>query len=140
MRIIYRFVEFSQGTTSSSPILTHESYTYGLDALPMLLATVLLNIVHPGLVLKGQESEFPRLTRKEKKAVKRGKKEAKKQEKIDKKSAKKARKQEKSSWNGGRSSQPVPQVAETLGRNDVATFVIGEYQEFDDRRSRVHEV
>jgi len=95
MRIIFRLVEFSQGVSSSNPILNHEGYTYGLDALPMLLAAVLLNAIHPGLILKGPESEFPRLSRKEKKVIKLEKKEAKEMEKGEKRQAKTARKQRK---------------------------------------------
>ena len=41
-----------------------------LDAFPMLLAVTLLNACHPGLVLRGPDSEFPRLSRAEKKALK----------------------------------------------------------------------
>jgi len=129
MRIIYRFVEFSQGATSSNPILTHESYTYGLDALPMLLAVVLLNIVHPGLVLKGPESDFPRQTRKEKKATKREKKEAKE-----------ARKQEKKDRKRGIVPREEVPMAENRNQDRFATYTVGEYQEFEDERSRVREV
>lgn len=49
-----------------------------LDALPMLLALTLFCVVHPGMVLIGPESEFPKLSRKEKKALKKEKKAAKK--------------------------------------------------------------
>jgi Sec-independent protein translocase protein TatA len=79
----------------NNPLLTHEFYAYVLDALPMILAALLLNIVHPGVVLKGPESEFPRLSRKEKRALKQSKKAAKQQRKQDKRLAKQQRKQEK---------------------------------------------
>lgn len=59
IRIIFRLVEFSQGVASSNPILQHEEFQLYLDALPMLLALVLLNFVHPGVVLKGPESSLP---------------------------------------------------------------------------------
>jgi hypothetical protein len=95
MRIIFRLVEFGQGVSSSNPILTHEGYTFGLDALPMLLATVLLNMVHPGMVLKGPESEFPRLSRKGKKVAKQEKRQGKVQEKNERKEAKQTRKEQK---------------------------------------------
>lgn len=72
--------------------MTHEFYAYVFDALPMLLAGILLNVVHPGLVLKGPESEFPHLSRKEKKMLKQEKKAAKQQRKQEKKSAKEQRK------------------------------------------------
>ncbi|KAF2430366.1 hypothetical protein EJ08DRAFT_670506 [Tothia fuscella] len=91
MRIIYRFIEFSQGVSSSNPILAHEGYTFGLDALPMLLAAVLSNVVHPGIVLKSPEGEFPRLSRKEKKALKEEEKQAKEVTKNEKKMAKLAK-------------------------------------------------
>jgi hypothetical protein len=54
----------------------------------MLLALVLMNIMHPGLVLRGPDSDFPHLTRKEKKALKQQKKQEKAQRKADKKSRK----------------------------------------------------
>ncbi|GJN80164.1 hypothetical protein PLIIFM63780_003688 [Purpureocillium lilacinum] len=58
-RIIFRLIEFSQGVSSSNAILRHEAFQLYLDALPMLLAIASLNIVHPGMVLKGPESSFP---------------------------------------------------------------------------------
>ena len=42
----------------------------------MILAAILLNVVHPGIVLKGPESEFPHLSRKERKMLKQEKKAA----------------------------------------------------------------
>jgi hypothetical protein len=84
-----------------NPLLTHEFYQYVLDALPMMLAALLLNIVHPGHVLKGPESEFPHLSRKEKKMLKQEKKIAKQQRKQEKKSAKEQRK-----WERQHSRQP----------------------------------
>jgi hypothetical protein len=85
----------------NNPILTHEFYAYVLDALPMILAALLLNIVHPGVVLKGPESEFPHVSRKEKKMLKQEKKVAKQQRKQEKKSAKEQRK-----WERQHSRQP----------------------------------
>lgn len=93
MRIIYRLCEFSRGTDLNNPMLTHEVYPYVLDGMPMLLAALLLNICHPGMVLKGPDSEFPRLSRKEKKALKREKKEEKRRRKWEKKEAKQAKKE-----------------------------------------------
>ncbi|KAH6843205.1 RTA1 like protein-domain-containing protein [Chaetomium sp. MPI-CAGE-AT-0009] len=60
VRIVFRFVEFSGGVSSSNPILANEAYQLALDALPMLIALLLMNAVHPGKVLKGPESSFPR--------------------------------------------------------------------------------
>jgi len=59
-RIIFRFVEFSGSVSTSNPILTNEGYVLGLDGFPMVIALVALNAVHPGMVLKGPESSFPR--------------------------------------------------------------------------------
>lgn len=47
----------------------------------MMVAMLLLVIFHPGRSLVGPESEFPRLSRKEKKAAKQEKKAAKKADK-----------------------------------------------------------
>ncbi|KAK2784437.1 hypothetical protein FQN52_009018 [Onygenales sp. PD_12] len=58
LRIIFRLVEFSGGLESK--IATSEAAFYVLDAVPMIVALVLLNVVHPGLVLVGAESEFPK--------------------------------------------------------------------------------
>jgi RTA1 like protein len=62
---------------SNNPILRSENYTFVLDGFPMLLALLLLNVMHPGLVLRGPESEFAKLTRKEKKMMKQEKKKQK---------------------------------------------------------------
>lgn len=51
----------------------------------MMTAILLLAIIHPGRILVGPESEFPRKTRAEKKAEKRAKKEAKASKKAMKK-------------------------------------------------------
>ncbi|KAF2177081.1 RTA1-domain-containing protein [Zopfia rhizophila CBS 207.26] len=92
-RIIFRLIEYSRGTDPSNPIPHHEAYMYALDALPMFLAILLLNIWHPGHYLVGPESEFPRLSRKEKKALKREKKERKREKKEMKKQGKKGRRE-----------------------------------------------
>ncbi|RAL62629.1 hypothetical protein DID88_004475 [Monilinia fructigena] len=81
-RIIYRLVEFSAGLDPrKNPIPYHEWYFMVLDALPMLIAVGLMNIVHPGRILVGEGSEFPRISRREKKEMKRLRK-------LDKKAAK----------------------------------------------------
>lgn len=65
IRIVFRLVEFSAGIDeSANALIGTEGYALGLDAIPMMLALLLLAIVHPGLVLKGSDSEF--LSRKEK--------------------------------------------------------------------------
>ncbi len=88
MRVIFRLAEFTPGVNIDNKMLTNESYPLGLDAFPMLLALILINTIHPGLVLKGPDSELPRCWRKRKKAMKRQKKEEKKQRKADKESQK----------------------------------------------------
>lgn len=57
----------------------------------MMVALLLLAIFHPGRYLVGPESEFPRLSRKEKKAAKKEKKEAKNEMKAAKKAGKDVR-------------------------------------------------
>ncbi|KAJ4270134.1 hypothetical protein NW762_001807 [Fusarium torreyae] len=88
IRIVYRLIEFGPGVNDHNTLLIHEEYPLGLDATPILIALVLLNVMHPGFVLRGPNSEFPKLSRKEKKALK----EQKKQDKKRAKEVKKARK------------------------------------------------
>ncbi|KAL8949545.1 MAG: hypothetical protein Q9222_004354 [Ikaeria aurantiellina] len=63
VRIIFRLIEYSQGLDSTIP--NHEAYQYVFDTLPMLLALFIFNVVHPGRVMPGKESDFP--SRKERK-------------------------------------------------------------------------
>jgi hypothetical protein len=65
--------EYAQGTNVSNPVLTHEAYTYVLDALPMFLALAVLNFTHPARIINGPQSSWPRLSRKQKKEMKRQK-------------------------------------------------------------------
>ncbi|KAF2706984.1 RTA1 domain-containing protein [Pleomassaria siparia CBS 279.74] len=76
MRIIYRLIEFSAGAGVSNPLPYHEIYPLILDAFPMVTAITILTVIHPGMVLKGPESEFP--SRKETRAAKKAKKAEKK--------------------------------------------------------------
>lgn len=76
MRIVFRLFEFSAGTGVDNPLPYHEQYALALDAFPMSLAILILAIIHPGLALRGPESEFP--NRKERKAEKKKLKGAKK--------------------------------------------------------------
>ncbi|KAF3921103.1 hypothetical protein AA313_de0208807 [Arthrobotrys entomopaga] len=82
IRIIYRLVEFSGGINST--LTRHEAFFYVLEATPMVLACITWNVFHPGRYLVGPESEFPKLTRKEKKALKAEKKAAKAEKKREK--------------------------------------------------------
>ena len=98
-RIIYRLVEFASGINpDANPIPYHEWYFYAFDALPMFVAFSVMNAVHPGRVLVGPESEFPRMSRKEKKVAKAEKKERKAKEKEEKKAAKEERKRKNQEW------------------------------------------
>ncbi|KAI1077939.1 RTA1 like protein-domain-containing protein [Whalleya microplaca] len=59
IRIIFRLVEFSSGSTGvSNPLVTNETYFYVLEGTPMLLAILAFNLIHPGSVLVGPESEM----------------------------------------------------------------------------------
>jgi hypothetical protein len=87
MRIIFRLVEFSGGVDPATNELPFkEGYALGLDAVPMGLAIVVLAVVHPSTVLRGEGSDFP--SRKERKAEKKEKKAAKKDMKRAKKEGK----------------------------------------------------
>ncbi|GAB7353858.1 hypothetical protein MBLNU459_g4219t3 [Dothideomycetes sp. NU459] len=70
VRIIFRLIEYSSGITSSIP--NHEAFMYCFDSLPMFVALVLLNIVHPGAVMPGKGYDIP------------GRKERKRQQQIRK--------------------------------------------------------
>jgi hypothetical protein len=96
-RIIFRLIEFSSGLDpAKNPIPYSEAYFMCLDALPMFIAIALMNIVHPGNVLHGEGSEFPKgPTRKEKKATRQAKKEAKKAAAEEKKALKQAMRMKK---------------------------------------------
>ncbi|EEQ32740.1 RTA1 domain-containing protein [Microsporum canis CBS 113480] len=65
VRIIYRLVEYSGGLHSA--IATNENAFYILDASPMFLALLALNIFHPGRFLVGPGSEFEKKPKKDKK-------------------------------------------------------------------------
>jgi len=57
MRIIFRICEYSKGLNSTVP--NHEAFQYCLDSLPMLLALVLFNVVHPGRIMAGKKGDIP---------------------------------------------------------------------------------
>ncbi|KAF3319078.1 hypothetical protein TWF173_003532 [Orbilia oligospora] len=92
IRIIFRLVEFSAGSFETKLTMT-EWYFYVLEATPMATACLTWNIFHPGRFLVGPDSEFPRLTRKEKKAIKAEKKRAKEEKKYAKKEDKQRHKE-----------------------------------------------
>lgn len=68
VRIIYRIVEYSSGRDSYAT--THEWTIYVFDATPMFIAILLFNFYHPGKALVGPESEFPKLSREQKREQK----------------------------------------------------------------------
>ncbi|KAF3180970.1 hypothetical protein EYR41_003355 [Orbilia oligospora] len=92
IRIIFRLVEFSAGSLDTKLTMT-EWYFYVLEATPMATACLTWNIFHPSRFLVGPDSEFPRLTRKEKKAIKAEKKRAKEEKKYAKKEDKQRHKE-----------------------------------------------
>ncbi|PSK54048.1 Protein RTM1 [Elsinoe australis] len=88
VRIVYRIAEYAGGIKPSNPVPFHEVYSYALDAFPMMVAILLIAIFHPGRYLVGPDSEFIKVSRKEKKAIKMQKREEKKAEKLATKQSK----------------------------------------------------
>jgi hypothetical protein len=87
VRIVYRIAEYAGGVGPSNPLPLHEAYAYAADALPMMLAFLVLALFHPGRFLVGPDSEFPKLTR----AEQRAQKAQRKAEKMEMKAARAAR-------------------------------------------------
>ncbi|KAK6509619.1 hypothetical protein TWF481_004353 [Arthrobotrys musiformis] len=92
IRIIFRLVEFSGGKIDTK-LTTTEAYFYALEATPMAIACITWNLFHPGRFFVGPDGEFPRLTRKEKKAIKAEKKRLKEEKKYEKKEGKQRHKE-----------------------------------------------
>ncbi|KAI8679366.1 hypothetical protein NCS57_00214600 [Fusarium keratoplasticum] len=61
IRIIYRLIEFSGGMGEDNALVTHEIYFYLLEAVPMFLALLVFNFVHPGRIMTGPHSDMPGL-------------------------------------------------------------------------------
>ncbi|KAF4975492.1 hypothetical protein FZEAL_7723 [Fusarium zealandicum] len=61
VRIIYRLIEFSGGMGQDNSLITNEAYFYALEAVPMLLAVLAFNVVHPGRIMTGPRSDMPGL-------------------------------------------------------------------------------
>ncbi|KAF7585121.1 hypothetical protein BBP40_012345, partial [Aspergillus hancockii] len=82
IRIIYRLVEFADvDKAGTSPLSLHEAYFYCLECLMIFFAMIIWNIWHPGRLMPGSESEFPKkvkMSRSEKKRMKREEKEGRK--------------------------------------------------------------
>lgn len=100
VRVIFRIVEFAGGVTLDNPIPFHEEYTYALDCFPMMAALLILAIYHPGRYLVGPESEFPKKSRRQKKAEKAELKEAKRNRKHAGKMAREDEKARRSARRG----------------------------------------
>jgi hypothetical protein len=105
LRILFRIIEFSAGagTKLTHEFRSHEVYQYVFDAMPMFFALVLMNVLHPGMVLAGNDSKFDKKTKEQKKAEKEEKKQAKRDRKAQKSS-------EKTSQKSGDSSVVVGSV------------------------------
>ncbi|KAG9504856.1 hypothetical protein J7337_004835 [Fusarium musae] len=61
VRIIYRLIEFSGGMGQDNALVTHEVYFYILEAAPMFLALLAFNVIHPGRIMTGPNSDMPGL-------------------------------------------------------------------------------
>lgn len=67
VRIIFRLIEYANGFKSTIPM--HEVYQYIFDSTLMWIASILLNIFHPGRLMPGHESNLP--SRKVRKGLKK---------------------------------------------------------------------
>jgi RTA1 like protein len=102
LRIIFRLIEFSQGFDTYLP--THEWVPYVFDALPMLFALLALNVIHPGRILRGPNSDFTEERRADKQK-KKEKKEIKKAEKENKKAGEKEKKETEQAEKGNKKAE-----------------------------------
>jgi len=59
IRIIYRLAEFSAGLGTSNPLPGNEPVLYVLESMPMWLAILVWNIVHPGRFIHGEDAKMP---------------------------------------------------------------------------------
>ncbi|ETN41095.1 uncharacterized protein HMPREF1541_03030 [Cyphellophora europaea CBS 101466] len=58
-RIVFRLVEFSGGMDTDNPLPHNESYFYALEAVPMFLAILVWNLIHPGRYMNGPDAKLP---------------------------------------------------------------------------------
>jgi hypothetical protein len=79
IRNTYRLAEYATGQDSVT--ITHEWFGYVFDAVPMVAASVVLNVFNPGKILQGPRSDFAEQDR--------ARKQAKKERKVAKREAKK---------------------------------------------------
>lgn len=59
IRIIYRLAEFSAGLGPSNTLPSNEDVLYVLESMPMWLAILVWNIVHPGQFIQGEDARMP---------------------------------------------------------------------------------
>ena len=59
IRIIYRLAEFSAGLGTSNPLPGNEPVLYVLESMPMWLAILVWNIIHPGRFIHGEDAKMP---------------------------------------------------------------------------------
>ena len=78
-RVIFRIIEFSAGSKSdlSRTIGGNEWFVYVFDVGPMFFAIATYHFYHPGRVLRGPDSEYPKMSKEEKAMKKQQKREAK---------------------------------------------------------------
>lgn len=71
-RIAFRIVEFSGDINNAvnRTIDRHEFFVYVFDTVPMFLVLIAFNGYHPGKILVGANSEYPKLTKKVKQKIK----------------------------------------------------------------------
>ena len=74
IRIIFRLVEFSNGTTSDNQILNVEWYQYVFDSVPIFFAGFVFVVSHPGMCMQGPDSVMPVATWRRKCAERRQRK------------------------------------------------------------------
>lgn len=67
MRSIYRTIELLQGW--SGYLITHESYFIGLDAVLMLFAVAVFNVIHPGWFLSQSRKDVEHIEAATKSAI-----------------------------------------------------------------------
>ena len=60
VRIVFRLVEFSGGLDIDNKLPYDEKLFYAFEAVPMLLAVGVWNVVHPGGIMGGERSKLPK--------------------------------------------------------------------------------
>ncbi|KAL1964502.1 hypothetical protein VTN77DRAFT_6928 [Rasamsonia byssochlamydoides] len=132
VRIIYRLVEYAAGTTVTNPLITHEAYEYVLDALPMFLALAVLNFTHPGRIINGPDASWPRLSRREKKALKQ-------QRKAEKAARRMSRRASQKDWNNSDVAfESLRPAEEGVVENDRQEYSQGYGQEYRQEYTQVY--